>query len=166
MPYLPHSTYLANHRVVFGPKPHLNAPYTAAKHKARIKSELKDLGVTSWGMLYAESRYLHLIIHDHERLEAIVYGHYADGTGMLTATDKRVIFLDKKPLFIRTDELTYDVVSGVSYNQMGLIATVTLHTRLGDYTLRTMNLKCAQHFRNFIESHCLEQTYSKESKFD
>lgn len=127
-------------------------------HKNRIRSELRKAGVTPWGLLLSESRYLPQVIHPDEHIGGVVYGRHEAGTVMLIATDRRVIFLDKKPLFINEDDLTYDVVSGVSFGHAGIGSTVALHTRIKDYTIRTLNSRAAERFVQFIELRCLEHT--------
>ncbi len=66
-------------------------------HTNRIKQELKDAGLTSYGLLNSESRYLPQLIHEDEHIGGVVYGKHKNGLAMLVATDRRVIFLDKKP---------------------------------------------------------------------
>jgi general stress protein 26 len=124
---------------------------------ARVKQELREAGVTGYGLMKSESRYLPQIIHEDEHIMGVVYGQYGGGSAMLVATDHRVIFLDRKPLFTTMDELTYDVVSGVKLNRSGFIITVMLHTRIADYTIRYANSKCADIFVKYIESRRLEK---------
>lgn len=92
-----------------------------------------------------------------------MYGRYAAGTGlmkwtegMLIATDRRVIFLDRKPGFEAMDELTYDVVSGVQKSYAWPFASLTLHTRIGNYTLRFANQKCIDVSMHYVEKRRLE----------
>ena len=124
-------------------------------HKNRIREELRSLGVSNYGLLKQATRHLPYIVHPDEHVEAIVYGRNDKGPCLLAATDRRVIFLDKKPLFVKSDELAYDIVGGVTTSQSGFVKLVSLHTRMGDFKLRTMNFKCAAHFRDFIEARCL-----------
>jgi hypothetical protein len=43
-----------------------------------------------------------------------IYGQISGGiSAMLIATDHRIIYLDKQPLFTIIDELNYDIFSGV-----------------------------------------------------
>ncbi|MBI1857195.1 pyridoxamine 5'-phosphate oxidase family protein [Candidatus Saccharibacteria bacterium] len=128
----------------------------SAEHINRVKKELAEAGVTGYGLVKSESRYLPQIIHENEHIGGAVYGQFGSGSAMLIATDHRIIFLDRKPMFTTNDELTYDVVSGVKLNQGGLFTAVTLHTRVADYALRYVNLKCARRFVKYIESRRLE----------
>jgi len=103
-----------------------------------------------------ELRYLPQIIHPDEELGGIVYGQSKDGFALLVATDRRVIFLNKKLLFVNEDELNYRVVSGVSFSHAGVGSTVTLHTKVKDYAIRTLNQRCAKKFVEYIELRSLE----------
>lgn len=122
------------------------------QHIDRVKNELLKAGMTKYGLLKGESRHLPSIIKKDEHIGGVVYGRVEGGSAMLVATDKRVIYLDHKLLSNKSDELTYDVVSGVSSNTQGSYSGVILHTRLGDYQVKYVNLKCASQFVRFIES--------------
>ncbi len=130
-------------------------------HTQRVKQMLIDAGVSKYGLTKRTSRYLPQVIHENETIGGVVYGRYKNGLAMLVATDQRVIFLDKKPLFVTMDELTYDVVSGVKFNKSGIVDSVTLHTKVADYLVRFVNDKCAYRFVDYIEKRRLERDYSK-----
>lgn len=166
MIYLPQPGYAARQRALFRDgrpaTPAVPVHIQKAKHKARIRIELKELGVSWWGMLWQEIRVLHKVLHDSEQLGAVVYGHTYEGTALLVATDRRVLFLDKTPLYFKSDELAYDMVAGINYGQSALWATIVLRTRIRDYKVRTMNLVCAGRFRHFIETNCLEPRFLRD----
>jgi hypothetical protein len=125
----------------------------------RIKEQLKSVGVTKYGMKMAGVRYLSKLIRPDEQIMGVIYGRNEDGSVVLVATDRRVIYIDKKPFFSNFDELTYDIVSGVSYGQSWVFTTVKLHTRVKDYELHWVNPKCARYFIRFIESNRLEKDF-------
>jgi hypothetical protein len=159
-----HTTYLAHHRPVFQ-QPRSQRTYSPAQQamkKQRIINELKGLGVTKYGLMRSEVNELPLILHDDEHLKGVVYGRHDDGFAILVATDRRVMFIDKKPFFVKADEVTYDLVGGVSRSKVWLFEIVTLHTRIGDYKIRTMNFVSARHFIDFIEHRCLEHKLKRE----
>lgn len=132
---------------------------TTKDHEKRIARDMKGFGMSHYGMWRFGTRYLPKIIHPDEQIGGVVYGFGKEGSVMLVATDRRVIFLDKKPLFVNEDEITYDVVGGVSFGHAGPASTVTLHTRLRDYKIKTFNQKCALGFVNFVEARCLEHSH-------
>ncbi len=135
-------------------------------HKERIKRELRALGVTKHALRRGGGRYLPSMIHPDEHIGGVVYGRRDSSFVVLVATDRRIIFLDKQPLFINEDEITYFVVSGVSYSHAGIGSTITLHTRIKDYPIRTLNQKCATGFMRYVEQRCLEHKSQKEESHD
>lgn len=126
------------------------------QHINRVRMELKVAGMTAYGLGKIESRYLPNLIHEDEHIGGVIYGQNEGGSAMLVATNKRIIFLDRKPMFTTTDELTYDVVSGLRHDSSGFLHTVVLHTRIGDYKLRYVNKNCAKRFVAYIEKCRLE----------
>lgn len=128
----------------------------AQNHQARIREELKDLGVTGWGLWHSEAQYLPRIIHPNEHLGGIVYGFHGSDFAYLVVTDQRVIFLDKKPLLVNEEEFAYNEVSGVSYDQAPIGSTVILYTKITDFPILTFNHKCAQGFVDYIEQHVMQ----------
>lgn len=123
-----------------------------------IQRVLKSLGADRFDLVLPETHALPGIIHLDEHIIGIVYGKYKlqsspqAGRGALVATDSRVLLVDKKPLFEKIDELTYQVISGVTYSRVGVAGTVTLHTRMGDIAVRTFNHACASSFVEAVES--------------
>lgn len=150
---LPRTNYVKRSLLVNMQKP--NTHQVVFAQSEPIKEQLVRLGLGRMARLSMESRYLPHIIQPDEKLEAVVYGRSPDGMAMLVATDKRAIFLDKKPLFVNEDEVTYDVVSGVDHSHLGMGSTVILHTRVKDYRIQTMNHRCAQNFVKAIETRCI-----------
>lgn len=124
----------------------------------RIQDELKQAGAGSIAMHTPEEKALLDVIHDDEHIGGIIYGRYTEGLAWLIATDRRVIFMDKKPLFTTTDEISYDIVTGTKMTRAGLFTSVTLHTRVADYAIRFVKSKCAKIFVNYLESRRLEST--------
>ena len=138
-------------------------------HKERIYTELRQLGADWYDMQLPETHVLPRVIHINERLVGVVYGRYKQkgrygqepktlslGRGALVVTDKRVLFIDRKPLWLRCDEIPRDIISGVTYNQAWPAATIALHTRAGDFSIRTFNLRCAGSFVEAVEAVCFE----------
>ena len=137
---------------------------TISTHEKRINSELASAGVTSYGFRKFAVHYLPKLIHKDEHIGGIVYGRYTDkrgstkwNEGMLVATNLRIIFLNHKPGFTETDEISYKAVSGINVTT-AIFSAVTLHTRLGDYQMRFVNAKCGGIFVRYVEQRQLEAT--------
>jgi general stress protein 26 len=117
----------------------------------RIREELASVGIKSKALLSSESKALARIIYDDEHIGGAVHGVYSGGLAWLVATDKRIIFMDRKPMFSSIDEVSYDVVSGTKNINTALSESVTLHTRMGDYTVNYVRQESAVTFIRFIE---------------
>jgi hypothetical protein len=131
---------------------------TTSNLTEQIEAALIALGADQYDMWLPETHRLSVIIHADEKIIGIVYGRYTQasekitGRGALIASTQRVLLLDKKPMFEKCDEISYGVVSAVSYAKAGIAGTVVLHTRMGDISVRTLNKACAQSFLEAIES--------------
>lgn len=134
-----------------------------AAKRIRIKRELLEAHVTLYGLLKSESRHLPNILHDNEHVEAVIYGQHGASSAMLVATDERIIYLDKKPMVVLFDEVSYEVVSGVEFDIHTLFATVILHTPVKNYDFRFTNLHCAENFVRYIERQRLEKEDGQEN---
>lgn len=126
----------------------------------RVSTALSNLGVGYWAWWHSEIRRLPAIIEPDEYIGGVVYGYQGLNFVLLVATDRRVIFLDSKPLFTDEEEVSYDVVSGISYDHL-IFTTLTLHTRVKDYRLVAFNTHCAQGFKRYIEQRALEHMPTK-----
>lgn len=124
----------------------------------QVVHQLKGLGASAYDLRLPESHILPYIVRPDEWIIGIIFGKYKQagegrfGRGALVATDRRVILLDKKPLFVKCDELMYRAISGVAYSRSGLMGTVILHSRTGDIQMRTYNQLCAKSFIESVES--------------
>ena len=123
----------------------------------------KGLGADTYDLWLPETRSIIRFLAPSETIEGVVYGRYRQsggrppGRGMLAATARRIIFIDHKPLFVNADEISYQVVSGISHSSTGFIDTVTLSTRVGEITVRTFNPRAANLFVQAIERHIFDQ---------
>src|SRR5438128_176623 len=73
----------------------------------RINHELKQGGAVRYDLILPETHYLRYVIRSDEHIKGSVYGKHATGRGVLVATNQRVLFIDKKPLFVHIDEIGY-----------------------------------------------------------
>jgi len=131
-----------------------------------VKEELRQRGAAAYDLWLPETNYLPHLLHPDEHIMGSVYGKYKDGRGVLIATDQRILFIDKKPLFMHVDELSFMIIGGVTFSQAAFMGYVTLHTRLGDYKLRTFNFKNAANFVDYIETKCLQHAEEQGDKFE
>lgn len=125
--------------------------------KAAVLRSLRMVGADRYDVLLPETHILPHLLAPDEQLFGAVYGRYTldkgshVSRGLMVITDHRILLVDKKPLFMHYDDLSFDVMSGVTYGQAGLGEAVTLNTRTGDISFRTFNQACASHFVRAVE---------------
>ena len=132
-------------------------------HIERIRSELKDAGISRFGLYRFTSHYIPNVIHQDEHIKAAVFGRKKESEGffgivegILLATDKRVLYIDHRPGYTTMDEISYEVVSGVNVTQAGPYATLTLFTKITNYRLSYAKPECATQFASYIERRRLD----------
>ncbi|MDR1285414.1 MAG: PH domain-containing protein [Campylobacteraceae bacterium] len=98
-----------------------------------IQNQLKSLNVENELLNRKEIKELPNILWDNERLQKIVVGIYNNNMGMLVATDKRLIFIDKGLFYgLRIEDFGYDKISSIQY-ELGILT--------GDITIYVSNNK-------------------------
>jgi len=127
-------------------------------HAKKIDHDIRQLGAAMYNLWLPETQIMPYIVHPREEILGLVYGRYQQvegdvvGRGVLIATPERVLLIDKKPLYTKTAEIAYRVISAVTYSKVLFIGNVTIHTRMGKINVRTFNQKCAYNFVEAIEA--------------
>jgi hypothetical protein len=95
----------------------------------------------------AEIKELANILVPGEQLTHVVFGWYENGFALLCCTEHRVLLIDKKPLFLKLEDLRYDRITEVKYLNRLLDSTLIL-----SYTGMTLEFKTWNHvhLRNLI----------------
>lgn len=93
-----------------------------------IDDQLKAIGADFkfWGR--AEKRELQHILIRGERIHHCINGRYEGGFAMLCATDRRLLLIDKKPLYLSLEDVRYDMISEVDFSHRLLDSTVRICT--------------------------------------
>lgn len=130
-------------------------------NKARIYTELRRVGISNWGLQKSEVQYLPQLLHANETIGGVVQGHSKDGGVMLVATDRRIMYIDTKPLFKKCEDISYEVVSGITLEWVALSGTLILHTRMGDEQIRTTNSRAAAKFKAYVEERSIERSHGQ-----
>ncbi|MCL4358082.1 PH domain-containing protein [Patescibacteria group bacterium] len=141
-----------------------NAGSLLRDHTRKIKASISSLGADEYDLMLPETHVLPLVIQPDETIEGIIYGHYLQetakesvrGRGVLVATDKRVMLIDHKPLYLKNAEYPYEVVSTISFNRGAFAHTITLGTRVGNISIRSRNRHLATSFISALEKHIIK----------
>lgn len=104
-----------------------------------IERQLKAIGAEIRFWSRAEVRELEHILVPSETIMYCISGRYEGGFAVLCITDQRVILIDKKPMYLTLEDIRYDMISEVDFNQRLLDATINICTV--NKTLRFTSLK-------------------------
>ena len=97
----------------------------------RIRRQLVDLGRTGQATMFNRKEILALpsVLNDDEDVLDLVSGSYAGGSGILVATQTRLIFMDKGMLYgLRVEDFPYIKISSIQYQTGLLLGTITIFT--------------------------------------
>ena len=79
-----------------------------------------------WGR--AELRELSNILMPGETVAFGVNGHYAGGFAFLCVTDRRLLLIDRKPMYLTLEDVRFDMIAEVDYSYRVLDATIRVFT--------------------------------------
>lgn len=122
-----------------------------------LQTRLGQLGIGWWGIHRSETKHLNKLLHPNESVGGAICGSNKSGNVMLVATDRRVIFIDRKPFFSKAEDISYEAIGGITFEWMGFTGLVILHTKLGDIKIKTYGRTSADIFHNYIDQRCIEQ---------
>jgi hypothetical protein len=120
-----------------------------------IQNQLKSLSVGDELFGRKEIKELPNILWGNERLQKLVVGIYNSNMGMLVATDKRLIFIDKGLLYgLKVEDFGYDKISSIQYELGIFMGDITIYTSNNRATITHITKQQAKdfcdHVRNYI----------------
>lgn len=87
-----------------------------------VHSQIKALGTIASLLPKKEIAELPSILSEDEKIEKITRGIYGNGSGVIVATNKRVVFVDKGMFFgLRVEDFPYDKITSLQY-KTGLVS--------------------------------------------
>lgn len=68
------------------------------------------------------------LIQENETITALIQGSYNNGTGLLVLSDKRLIFIDKGFVNLKTEDFPLNKISSVQFESGMVFAKIKIHT--------------------------------------
>jgi len=121
-----------------------------------IEMELSRLGFRNrfWGK--PEVRELRHVLSDDEIVTNVLTGRYEGGYAMLLTTDRRLLLIDKKVLFLSLEDVRYDMISEVDYQARLLDATVYIRTINKVLRFTSIHQKSLRGLVKFVQERVME----------
>ncbi|MDD4321547.1 MAG: PH domain-containing protein [Acidaminococcaceae bacterium] len=111
-----------------------------------IENTVKQLpnGAVFWNR--KEIKALSNILWEDEVVEALIGGTYKNGNGILVASNKRLLFVDKGLVWgLKVEDFPYDKISSIQYTKGLLFGEITIFTFGNQATIKNTDKQyCAQ----------------------
>lgn len=94
----------------------------------QVEEQLERIGCNFrfWGR--PEIRELPKLLMDDEVIAAVANGRYSGGGATLVATNYRLLLIDRKPLFLTTEDIRFDMIAELDFNAQLLGSTMYIVT--------------------------------------
>ena len=88
--------------------------------------------------------------------KCIITGTYNNRNGMLVATDRRLVFIDKQ-LFgaMETETILYQALSSVEWSTGVMAGSITLHAHGKSNKVTNVDKGYVRYFANYLETHLM-----------
>jgi len=118
-----------------------------------VKSQLSYLNGANKFISRGEIKELPKILWEDEIIKKAVPGNYQNGNGMLVATNKRVIFLNKGFLGgLQVEDFSYDKISSIQYNVGMLMGDITIYASGNKATIKHIEKSQTRDFADFLRA--------------
>lgn len=125
-----------------------------------IHNQLLKAGAPARILAKPEVRHLPKIIDPNERIEAFLHGTHTSGFGFLIATDRRLLFIDKKFVDLQVDDIPYDQLSGIEYESGVVFGKVTVFAKAKNFQFRWVRKDFIAPFVRVVE----HKMHNKDAK--
>jgi Bacterial PH domain/Short C-terminal domain len=96
-----------------------------------------------------EIKELPSILWEDEHIERLIQGTYSGGNGLLVATNKRLVFVDKGMTKLKVEDFPYDKISSIQYKTGMLLGEIVIFSSGNKAEIKNVD---KQGCRNFAES--------------
>lgn len=118
-----------------------------------IEKQIKSLDGVSKFLGRKEIKELPSILWEDEALEKIVQGFYSKGVGILVATNKRLIFVDKGLLWgLKVEDFPYDKISSIQYDTGILSGEIIIFTSGNKAKIEQIEKKQCRDFCDYVRA--------------
>lgn len=99
------------------------------------------------------------VLRDDEKVERMATGYYEGGSGVIVATDQRILFLDKGILFgLRVEEFPYDKITSIKHKKGLVLGSITIYTGGNKAKIENVQKNEVDAFRKIIETKIMQKT--------
>ena len=122
-----------------------------------IKKQISNIEDASRLLGHKEIKELPNILWEDEKVEKLVQGYYAGATGILVATNKRLVFVDKGLIYgLKVEDFPYDKISSIQYKTGMLLGELTIYASGNRADIKNVEKKLVRNFAEFVRAKTTE----------
>ena len=119
----------------------------------QIKAQIKSIDGLSKFLGKREINELPDILWENESVENLIQGMYNNGNGILVATNKRLVFIDKGLVFgLKVEDFPYDKISSIQYSTGLLLGKLTIFTSGNKAVIDYVDKQRVRIFGDFVRN--------------
>jgi hypothetical protein len=118
----------------------------------QIKDQIGHLDGASKLLGRKEIKELPAILWEDESVERLVQGTYENGIGVLVATNKRLIFVDKGMVRLRVEDFPYDKVTSIQYETGWVMGTITIFASGNRADIKNVAKELCKTFADYVRA--------------
>lgn len=108
---------------------------------------------------FKEFKALPDILWEDEALERVVQGQYNGGMGILCATNKRLVFIDKGLIYgLKVEDFPYDTITSIQYETGLVFGSIKIFASGNKSQIKNIDKKQAKDFGDYIRARTTEKT--------
>lgn len=132
-----------------------------------IKDQISHLNDTSKLIGRKEIKELPNILWEDEIVENIVQGLYENKNGILVATNKRLVFVDKGLIYgLKVEDFPYDKITSIQYQTGMIFGELTIYASGNKADIKNVEKKRVRNFAEYVRSRITEKKDRTASKYD
>lgn len=129
----------------------------------RVKQQLQSIGADYKFLGRAEIRELPKILFEDEFLQHVVFGKYSGGFALLCATNQRILLVDKKPFYLTLEDIRYDMISDMMFNNRLIDTSLMLGTVHKSITFTCYNQAKLRNFTTYLQKRVMDSRMHQNS---
>lgn len=99
----------------------------------------------------SEIKELRKILHPDETIIQYTYGYYHGGSGILVATDQRLLLIDKRPFYLNLENMPFEYIKSIDFGSRMLQGTLYLQTGIKTIMFRSVSDANLRKICNFVQ---------------
>jgi len=134
------------------------APAGSPTRLDQIIEQLGHLDGASKFLGRREIRELPSILWEDEDVEKLIQGTYGGSSGVLVATNKRLVFVDKGIAKLRVEDFPYDKVTSIQYKTGLLMGTITIFASGNRAEIQNVVKESCKDFADYVRARVTSAT--------